>query len=208
MLGTTAYQTISGTRVAADLVELPSQIMESFAESPPVWPLFARHHTTDVVAPADLLRSTVAWSTHLSGIARHRQFVRALLDQRFHSHLACRDDFDSTAILADLSRTYGLWDPRDPTFAWQVGFTHLAGYGGTYYSYIFDKAIADRIWIERFERDPLSREAGERFKERLLRHGGGRDPWVCLADVLDEPALAEGDAAAMAMVGQWSLASK
>jgi len=104
-----------------------------------------------------------------------------------------------------VQREFGLTAKDDPTYSWQVGFTHLAGYGGTYYSYIFDKAIADRIWEKTFSHAPLSRDAGENFKRHLLSHGGSRDPWLCLADVLKEPELAHGDAAAMARVGQWSL---
>lgn len=208
MLGTTDYQTVSGTRVAADLVELPSQIMESFVESTTVWPLFARHHKTDKVAPLELQSQALSYSKHLSGISAYRQFMRSLLDQRYHSHLATRDDFDSTAVLAQLEQEYSLTSKSDPTFPWQVQFTHLAGYGGTYYSYIFDKAIADRIWEETFMRDPLSREAGENFKMNLLRHGGSKEPWSCLADVLNEPELAVGDASAMARVGQWASAGR
>ncbi|CCG83405.1 Mitochondrial intermediate peptidase [Taphrina deformans PYCC 5710] len=206
MLGTTAYQTVSGTRVAADLVELPSQIMESFVESPAVWPLFARHHKTDRVAPLELQSQALQHSRHLNGISSYRQFIRSLLDQRFHSSLATSDAFDSTRVLADLEREYSLTSNSDPTYPWQVQFTHLAGYGGTYYSYIFDKAIADRIWTKTFQVNPLSRDAGENFKMNLLRHGGARDPWKCLADVLKEPELAAGDANAMASVGQWAAA--
>ena len=205
MLGTTEYQSVSGTRVAADLVELPSQIMESFAESPAVWPLFARHHKTDVVAPMELLHQAVHYSTRLNGITSYRQFMRALLDQRYHSKLATKDDFQSTAVLETMQNDFGLTHPHDPTYPWQVQFTHLAGYGGTYYSYIFDKAIADRIWHQTFRADPLSREAGENFRKNLLGHGGSKDPWCCLADVLQEPRLALGDEAAMARVGEWSL---
>lgn len=205
MLGTTDYQTISGTRVAADLVELPSQIMESFAESPLVWPLFARHHKTDSPAPPELLTQAIRQSGHLPAITSYRQFIRALLDQRYHSALATLDSFSSTQILESLQREFSLTCKTDPTYPWQVQFTHLAGYGGTYYSYIFDKAMADRIWSTTFQHDPLSRTAGERFASHLLSLGGSQDPWQCLAQVLHEPALAAGDAAAMARVGEWSL---
>lgn len=207
MLGITDYQTVSGTRVAADFVELPSQIMESFAASPNVWPLFARHYSDDKPAPPALLQQSVNNSAYLQGLSRYRQFMRSLLDQRYHSTLATDSDFDSTKILANLEREYGLGPKDDPIYPWQVQFTHLAGYGGTYYSYIFDKAIADKIYLDTFSRDPLSRVSGENFKQNLLRHGGSRDAWRCLADVLNEPELASGDQEAMRRVGQWSLKS-
>lgn len=208
MLGITDYQTVSGTRVVADFVELPSQIMESFAASPSVWPLFARHYRDDTPAPVELLNQTINNSSHLQGLSKYRQFMRSLLDQHYHSSRATLPGFDSTLTLASLERDFGLSPVDDPVNPWQVQFTHLAGYGGTYYSYIFDKAMADKIYNKIFSQDPLSRRSGENFKNNLLRHGGSRDAWQCLADVLDEPGLASGDKEAMRRVGQWALASK
>lgn len=205
MLGITEYQSVSGTRVVADFVELPSQIMESFAASPGVWPLFARHYRDDTPAPLELLKQSLKYSGHLPGLSRYRQFMRSLLDQYYHSNRALDPGFSSTEVLVNLEREFGLSNPDDPIYPWQVQFTHLAGYGGTYYSYIFDKAMADKIYLETFLKNPLSRESGENFKDNLLRHGGSKDAWQCLADVLNEPELASGDREAMRRVGQWSL---
>jgi intermediate peptidase len=203
MLGTTDFQTVSGTRVAADFVELPSQIMESFCESAHVWPLFARHYATDLPVPKELMQRSLGNGAHLHATQAYRQFFRALLDQKYHSALAAQDDFSSTEILRTLHRDWALSCPEDVVNAWHVQFTHLAGYGGTYYSYIFDKAIADRIWERNFARDPLSRRAGEQFNQGLLAHGGARDAWQCVADVLEQPELALSGEEAMAEVGRW-----
>ena len=51
-------------------------------------------------------------------------------------------------------------------------YNHLIGYGAKYYSYVVSKAIAARIWTDVFEKDPLSREAGENYRKKLLEHGG------------------------------------
>ncbi|ORY87124.1 peptidase family M3-domain-containing protein [Protomyces lactucae-debilis] len=203
MLGTTDFQTVSGTRVAADFVELPSQIMESFCESAHAWPLFARHYSTDAPVPAELMQRAIRNNQHLHATQAYRQFFRALLDQKYHSALATQQDFSSTSILRQLHRDWALSDPEDTVNAWHVQFTHLAGYGGTYYAYIFDKAIADRIWDRNFARDPLSRRAGEQFSQGLLAHGGAKDAWQCVADVLEQPELALGGEEAMAEVGRW-----
>jgi intermediate peptidase len=67
--------------------------------------------------------------------------------------------------------------------------------------------LAERIWQVAFNsgRDGASidRENGERMKEKVLRWGGGRDPWQCLADVLDDGRVSNGDEKAMAVVGGW-----
>lgn len=198
-LGTTDYHIVSGTRVAADFVELPSQLMESFVASSQVWPLFARHHVTDEVAPAAVIERWQWNDKQFGGLQLHRQWLRAQLDQDLHSGT---EAVDSHAILQRREATDGLVK-RDDALPWHVGFTHLAGYAATYYAYLFDKAIADQIWRTVFANDPLSLESGKKLERALLRHGGARDPWHCVADVLDDPSLAEGGDGAMAKVGTW-----
>lgn len=114
--------------------------------------------------------------------------------------------------------------------AWQTQFGHLYGYGATYYSYLFDRAIAGKIWSSLFARgrtnsnnaaaadsnnaaaaaaeDILSREGGEAFKEKVLKWGGGRDPWEMVGDVIggaEGEQVARGDEKAMELVGRWMI---
>jgi intermediate peptidase len=53
-------------------------------------------------------------------------------------------------------------------------YTHLVGYGAKYYSYVVSKAIAAKIWSDCFEKDPLNRAAGEKYRSQLLEYGGER----------------------------------
>ena len=86
-------------------------------------------------------------------------------------------------------------------------FGHLSGYGSTYYSYLFDQVLADHIWKVVFaagqDGASIDRERGERMKESVLKWGGGRDPWHCLADVLGDARVKNGGKEAMAVVGSW-----
>ena len=77
--------------------------------------------------------------------------------------------------------------------------------GATYYSYLFDRAIAARVWDKVFAKQPLSREAGEEFKNQVLRYGGGKNPWHMLARLLKEDDIARGDSRAMETIGRWGL---
>lgn len=52
-------------------------------------------------------------------------------------------------------------------------FSHLVGYGAKYYSYLMSKAISSWMWNTYFEKDPLNRAAGEKFRRECLAHGGG-----------------------------------
>ena len=94
----------------------------------------------------------------------------------------------------------------------------MYGYGATYYSYLFDRAIAGKVFGTLFggrkdarhvgESGPLSREGGEVLKERLLKWGGGRDPWVMVGEVVggrEGEVLSEGDEESMRVVGGWEI---
>jgi len=71
--------------------------------------------------------------------------------------------------------------------------------------------LAQRVWNVVFsagrDHGSLQRKNGERLKEGLLKWGGGRDPWKCMADVLGDERLADGGENAMALVGSWGSGS-
>ncbi|OBZ79455.1 Mitochondrial intermediate peptidase [Grifola frondosa] len=187
MIGRTEYQNVSGTRCATDFVELPSILMEHFLNSP--------------IRPA---RPATTTEDPCRSIDTHTQILLAALDQIYHSRAVLESDFDSTAALAQLYETRGLI-PYVPGTSWQTQFGHLFGYGATYYSYLFDRAIASRVWRKLFAHDPLNRETGEKFKREVLRYGGAKDPWDMVGTLLDSPKLKSGDAEAMAEVGRWKI---
>ena len=92
--------------------------------------------------------------------------------------------------------------PADPPgTSWEGFFGHLFGYGSTYYSYLFDRVLAKRIWKVVFASGhggkSVDRASGERMKERVLKWGGGRDPWRSLAEVLEDGRVENGDEKAM-----------
>lgn len=67
-------------------------------------------------------------------------------------------------------------------------FSHLVGYGAKYYSYLISRAIASWIWQTYFQRDPLSRTAGEKYRWECLAHGGGKPPSLLVSDFLNKSA--------------------
>lgn len=201
MIGRTEYHNVSGTRCATDFVELPSILMEHFVSSPDVVELVARHHATDAPLPYQHLRAHLSMTRSLDSLDTHNQILLATLDQEYHSQAANGSEhtpFDSTATLRRLQSQLGLIKGADDVH-WQVNFSHLFGYGATYYSYLFDRVIASRLWSHLFKRAPLDRQAGETFKTGVLAHGGGRDPWSMLADVLQDEDLIEGGGSSRAM---------
>ncbi|KAI1921567.1 Mitochondrial intermediate peptidase [Ophidiomyces ophidiicola] len=218
VLACTDLQSISGTRCATDFVELPSVLMESFATSPEVLSLYARHWETNEPLPEQMLQTLKMNrqsrnSVH-GGMDDEVQILMALLDQAYHSSQPLEPGFNSTRVYHDINSAYSsLPDPLDSSTSWQGFFPHLVGYGASYYSYLFDRAIANKVWTDVFQKGTLAldRDAGERFKNEVLRWGGGRDGWSCIAGLLgNNPAnengrLVEGGEDAMREVGRWGL---
>lgn len=207
VLARTSLQNVAGTRCATDFAELPSTLMEHFCADPTVLSLFARHYKTDEPLPYELVSEKLNVFKRFAASERETQIVLAMLDQEYHSPKAGRPDFDSTAIYHKLQREHGRMPPDAPGTRWQGFFGHLFGYGSTYYSYLFDQTLSERVWGVVFsggqKGGALDRANGERLKESLLKWGGSRDPWRCLSDALQDERLANGDEKAMALVGSW-----
>ncbi|KAI9720603.1 MAG: hypothetical protein M1812_002783 [Candelaria pacifica] len=207
VLGRTSLQNVAGTRCATDFAELPSVLMEHFASAPEVLKLFARHWETDAPLPYKMVKERVDLDRRLSGSETESQIILAFLDQAYHSSIPLSTSFDSTRVYHEIySRHSSL--PEPPGTSWHGYFGHLFGYGATYYSYLFDRAIAGKLWKDIFQKykdGAVDREAGAVFREQVLRWGGGRDGWKCLAGALNDPKLAEGGPDAMAEVGRWGV---
>ncbi len=202
MIGRTEYGNVAGTRCATDFVELPSILMEHFLTSPDVLSLF---FPAGAPSLSDMMIKTPA--SPFRAIEAHSHILLASLDQHYHSEIALSADFDSTRELKMIQNTQGVLPYVEGT-SWQTSFGHLFSYGASYYSYLFDRAIASRVWAQVFRESPLSRENGERFKNEVLRYGGGKNAWDMTAQLLDEPTLKEGGRDAMQKVGAWGMADE
>lgn len=208
MIGKTELHNLSGTRCTTDFVELPSVLMESFSRDPRVLCRIGRHHETGAPLSEELLQQHHHHRVALEECDSYMQSKMAMLDQVLHDENVVaklestnfKGELDSTAIYHDLERQLQVF--ADEWSTWHGKFPHLFSYGAAYYSYLFDRAIADKIWHGLFAEDPWSRKAGEKYKNSILKWGGTRDPWVCLADALNNPELSKGDSHAMEIIGR------
>jgi intermediate peptidase len=208
ILGRTDFQEVSGTRCASDLSELPSILMEHFASDPTVLSLFARHYETHEPLPYEMVAEKLALDKKFDAIETDNQIILSLLDQECHSAAALDSGFDTTKLFHHLQATYSKQPTDPPQTSWQGFFGHLFGYGSTYYSYLFDRVLARRVWQIVFmsgrQKGSVSRDRGERLKENLLKWGGGREPWLCLSTLLEDERLRKGGEG-MKLVGQWGI---
>ncbi|KAI1312408.1 peptidase family M3 [Xylaria venustula] len=209
VLARTSLQNVAGTRCATDFAELPSTLMEHFCADPSVLALFARHYKTDEPLPYQMVADRLQVFNRFEAADRENQIILAMLDQKYHSEVVRDSGFDSTKIYLDLQRQFGKLPADPPGTSWQGFFGHLFGYGSTYYSYLFDQVLSERVWRVVFSGGhngaALDRENGERLKENLLKWGGSRDPWRCLSDTLQDERLIDGDEKAMRLVGSWGI---
>lgn len=206
MLGRTDFHNVAGTRCASDFVELPSILMEHFVWHPKVLPLFSNSANGKPVSP-EAVDAFLKQRKQFSGLEVNSQILMALIDQKYHSNKVDSPQFSSVKEWHQLQDQLGLF-PSVPGTMWPVQFGHLFGYGSNYYSYLFDRTLARKVWETNFKSNPLNREKGQTFRDNLLKWGGARDPWKCIADVLggeDGSKIVKGDEEAMRTVGDWGI---
>ncbi|XP_066522182.1 mitochondrial intermediate peptidase [Hoplias malabaricus] len=182
MLGRTRYQHVTGTRCATDFAEVPSILMEYFATDYRVINQFARHYQTGQPLPQSMVARLYESKKVCGAADTQLQIFYAALDQVYHGEPQNRS---TTDILIDMQQKYyGL--PYVPNTAWQLRFSHLVGYGAKYYSYLMSRAVASMVWRQCFHKDPLNRETGERYRQEMLAHGGGKEPMLMVEGMLQK----------------------
>ena len=176
MLSNVTYPSISGTSVARDFVELPSQLYEHWLEVPEVLAEFATHAETGQPMPRDMLDRLLGAATFDMGFQTVEYVASALVDLAFHEGTPPADPMAKQAeVLAELGM------PR--TIAMRHATPHFAhvfsgdGYSSGYYSYMWSE-VMDADAFAAFEEagsafDPERAKALEAF---ILSTGGSRDP--------------------------------
>jgi thimet oligopeptidase len=187
LLTETSYGSFSGTAVARDFVECPSQMFENWVWDADVLNTFARHYETNEPLPDDLLRSMLDARRLSSGLKTERQINYGLVDMRYHT--STTGEVDTTKVGMDTMAETELFPPAPATF-FQAGFGHMTGYQAGYYGYMWARVFAQDMFAYFQKHGLMSREAGEYYRSKILSRGGSVDEMDMLVDFLGrEPKM-------------------
>jgi intermediate peptidase len=205
VLSRTEYQHLSGTRCAADLVEVPSHVFEYFAWDPDAVKLLSKHRVTGDPMPNELLRSLKINKDLFAATDLRQQLVFASVDLETH---AMGDDDGEINITHESIRDIAAQSQRggflpngagseeknanaEQNCAWELRFGHVVGYASTYYSYVYARLIAASIWEKHFANGALEPGAGRRLTECLFKFGGAVAPETLVRDLLGPTSLVD-----------------
>ena len=178
MLSDVTYGFISGTSVARDFVELPSQLYEHWLDVPEVLEKHARHYQTGAPMPADLLHRLLAAGTYDQGFATVEFVSSAMVDLAFHEGAAPADPMQKQAeVLASLGMPRAIrMRHATPHFAHAMSGD---GYSSGYYSYMWSE-VMDADAFAAFEEtgDPFDPATAARLEKFILSAGGSEEAEV------------------------------
>ena len=177
MFANTTYPSLSGTQVARDFVEFPSQFNEHWATYPAVFNHYAKNYKTGAPMPAELAAKIKKAEKFNQGYALTEVVAAAELDMQWHtlpanSPLENPDTFEKQA----LEKTH-LWISYVPPRYRSSYFSHIwsTGYAAGYYAYLWSEMLDDAAyqWFE--DHGGLTRANGDRFRQMVLSRGNTED---------------------------------
>lgn len=178
MLAEGRYGSLTGTSVARDFVELPSQIMENWGYEPEYLNTFAKHYQSGESIPMELIDKIVASKNYLSGYSQVRQLHFGLLDMAWHS-LESLPQTDPVSFEKAALKPYEVM-PGVAETAISPGFSHIfaGGYAAGYYSYKWAEVLEADAFSLFQEKGIFNTEVSHSFRENILSRGGSEDAAV------------------------------
>ena len=177
LLSQCTYKSVSGTSVARDFVELPSQIMENWAFQKEVLADYARHYETGEVIPDELVAKIMAAGTFNQGFMTTELTAASILDLKWHMLTEVPADVES--FEAKACKEMGLIDEIIPRYR-STYFAHIfsGGYSAGYYSYLWAEVL-DKDAFELFEQKGIfDTETSMSFRRNVLEKGGSDEPML------------------------------
>ncbi len=177
MLANTTYNSLSGTSVSWDFVELPSQILENWCYEKEALLLFAKHYKTGESLPMEYIEKIKASANFQEGMQTLRQLSFGLLDMAWHGSdsvetITSVKEFESNAF-AD-TQLY----PDIAENCMSTAFSHIfqGGYSAGYYSYKWAEVLDADAFDAFLKKGIFNKEIATKFKDHILSKGGTEKP--------------------------------
>ena len=177
MLANTTYNSLSGTSVSWDFVELPSQVLENWCYEKEALELFAKHYETGEIIPMEYVEKIKESASFHEGMQTLRQLSFGLLDMSWHGgespeKIPSVKEFETKAF----SETQLYPDVAENCMS--TAFSHIfqGGYSAGYYSYKWAEVL-DADAFEYFQEEGIfNKEVATKFKDHVLSKGGTEKP--------------------------------
>lgn len=172
MLSKVTYPSLSGTNVARDFVELPSQLMENWCYEEETLRLFATHYQTGEPLPIEWVKKVKAVEDFMKGILNVRQLNFGFLDMEWHTYPHLERLEDVRTFEQTVTKATQLYPPIDEMCI-SPAFSHIfsGGYAAGYYSYKWSEALEEDA-LEIFkEAGFFNKAVATRFRKEILERG-------------------------------------
>jgi thimet oligopeptidase len=175
---------IAGISMESDFVEAPSQMLEEWIRSPQVLAKFARHYQTGEPIPTEL----VARMNRAAAFGRGNWVTRQNSFTAISYNLYKGDpaNIDPDTVTNDAVRRYALFQPLPGEHFW-TSFGHLAGYSSAYYTYLWDKVIAEDFFLQFDHSNLLAGDTPMRYRRVVLQPGGSMSANDLVKNFLGRP---------------------
>ena len=186
MLSKCGYNTLSGTAVARDFVEMPSQFNESFASIPEIFDHYARHTETGAPMPADLKERMLKSISFQPAYALGENLAATCLDLAWHE--LTPDEIPSPymagAFEKEALNNVGLLNSQIPPRYSTTYFNHVwgGGYAAGYYSYLWTEVLAVNVADYFAKHGALDPAIGQAFRDKVLSRGNTKDQMEMFTD--------------------------
>jgi peptidyl-dipeptidase Dcp len=176
LLSNVTYESLAGTSVPRDFVELPSQIMENWAAEPEVMRMYAKHYKTGQVIPDALIEKMQKAGTFDQGFATTEYLAASILDMQYHTQKG-NITIDAETFEKEAMNKINLPSTIISRYR-STYFNHIfaGGYSAGYYSYIWS-GVLDTDAFEVFKINGLfNQDYAKSFRKNILEKGGTEDP--------------------------------
>ncbi|MDR3286862.1 MAG: M3 family metallopeptidase [Prevotellaceae bacterium] len=178
MLARGTYESLTGTNVLHDFVELPSQFMENFCVEKQFLDMFAKHYETNDLIPQQLINKIISSKNYNEGYATLRQLSFGMLDMAYHSITSeLTEDAEKTEKRA-MQKTQLL--PAIDSCLMSASFTHIfsGGYSAGYYGYKWAEVL-DADAFSLFKKNGIfDKKTATSFRQNILEKGGTEHPSI------------------------------